>query len=467
MFKKIILISAGVFLFFGGNIVLANVSINEIMYDLEGTDTNREWIELYNSSETAVDITEDWRFNDGSSHLMNNQEIFSIPANSYIILASNKDTFLSEHVGFLGIVIDTVMNLNNEGDILKILDATGSTIDTITYSSSQGANGDGNSLQLINGVWKSATPTTASQNYNDTSQMSGDNNSNVSTSDSLIQNKIEQTIIKTKIITKNIAFIGIPLEFQANNLGYSGEILNYGRNFWNFGDGDSKEQINNFNKFSHTYLYAGEYTVSLEYYMNYYSEIPDAVNKITIDVVSPSVIISRVGDEKDFFIELKNNSDYEIDISKWILSSLNKTFIFPKNTIISNKSKIILSPKITNFTIGDEKNLKLSTPVGETIFDYGTSTFSKPINNIANPIASIGKLEAVSSEKIKNENETQNFNNNLFAGVIKSEIADKNNSYLFFIGFAILLAVSSGAVYFIRRKKIVLEDGSDFEIIDE
>ena len=39
----------------------SDVKINEIMYNPPGTDTDLEWIELYNNDTTAIDIT-GWKF---------------------------------------------------------------------------------------------------------------------------------------------------------------------------------------------------------------------------------------------------------------------------------------------------------------------------------------------------------------------------------------------------------------------
>ncbi|MDP3645709.1 MAG: lamin tail domain-containing protein, partial [bacterium] len=49
---------------------VASVSISEVMYDAEGTDTDREWVELYNSGSESMDIT-GWKINDGSNHVLN------------------------------------------------------------------------------------------------------------------------------------------------------------------------------------------------------------------------------------------------------------------------------------------------------------------------------------------------------------------------------------------------------------
>jgi len=274
---------------------------------------------------------------------------------------------------------------------------------------------------------------------------------------------VEIPKIKTKIISKNLAFVNLPIELQANNTGYSGETLYYGKNFWNFGDGDSKEQINKFDRFTHTYFYPGEYSVSLEYYGNQYSEIPDATNKLIIDVVPLDVSISRVGDDKDFFIEISNGSDYEVDISKWILSSSSRTFILPKNTTMSAKGAITLSPKITGFNIGDESSLKLLTGTGSLIYEY--KSISNIVPEIKNNISRTEKTNFVPQKILnKTENDPTITANNLEA---EASTSREGNSYWFFIGFAILLVASSGAVYFIRHKKVASIPGDDFQILDE
>ena len=131
--------------------------INEIMYDLEGSDTingkSREWMEIYNNSGHEIILTggsSGWRFSDGSNHLLNEpaaQGYMAIPAGGYAILAGDAATFLIDHSGFGGTVIDTVMSLKNTSATLKISAPDGTIIDEVTYNSSWGANGNGKTLE--------------------------------------------------------------------------------------------------------------------------------------------------------------------------------------------------------------------------------------------------------------------------------------------------------------------------------
>src|SRR3990167_9498767 len=93
------------------------IIFTEIAYDLKGAGDGREWVEIYNASAGEVDIT-GWKFNDGDNHLLNvppkngGQGAMIIPAGEYAVLAGDASVFLSEHPGFSGTIIDTVMSLN-------------------------------------------------------------------------------------------------------------------------------------------------------------------------------------------------------------------------------------------------------------------------------------------------------------------------------------------------------------------
>ena len=142
----------------------ASVYINEIMYDIDGSDDKKEWVEIYNDSADEINL-KDWRFYDGSNHILNEPPAnggrgsLVLPAYSYAIFSSDATTTVANSPAYSGAVIDTVMSLGNTSETLKIIDASGAIIDAVSYNSSMGANGDGNSLQKINGVWSAKSPT--------------------------------------------------------------------------------------------------------------------------------------------------------------------------------------------------------------------------------------------------------------------------------------------------------------------
>ncbi len=481
-----------VFTFFSSyHFTHAGLIINEVMYDLSGADSvsgkSKEWIEIYNpdASDISIDASE-WRIYDGSANRTINGEIdFSIPTQSYIIFAGDKDTFLADNPGFGGVVYDTgITSLNNTGATLKILDQNGVTVDLITYASSQGGAGDGNSLQKISGSWTGNTPTPGATNEASTPNSSSgggvgsatqSNNSNDTTIKEVKNKPVEESKIRTKIIVKNIVLVGNPLVFQLTATGYNKEKLFHGGYFINFGDGDSREiqvsSTQNNASMSHTYFYSGEYVMNLEYYMNSYGGVPDASDQMTIRVAPSDISISGVGNEQDFFVELSNNTEYNADISGWILASNLKSFTFPKNTIINPKKKLFISPNLTNFTILDKDTLKLMNSQWKTVFDYGgsinyvikkenppikttTSVRATPIQEVSADTEEILRLPLVPAENLGALVSS--------SGVVKNSVIP----YAPMLAF-VFIGASAGAVYFVRRKGIPFKIGDDFKILDE
>lgn len=139
------------------------------MYDLEGSDSDREWIELLNTG-TDVDLT-NWRFEEGvTQHTLTLKQGNAVVSNEqYAVIVDDYTQFLQDHPDFSGTVFDSSFSLSNTGENLKLRDtANGNIIDEINYSTALGAAGDNNSLQRkSDGSWIAAFPTPGSQNASD------------------------------------------------------------------------------------------------------------------------------------------------------------------------------------------------------------------------------------------------------------------------------------------------------------
>lgn len=70
-----------------------------------------------------------------------------------------------------------------------------------------------------------------------------------------------------------------------------------------------------------------EYSVSMDYFLSPNEVKPDLANRIKIKVVPLQISISNLGEgQKDFFVELSDDSNYDMDISNWQLL-LQKTVL--------------------------------------------------------------------------------------------------------------------------------------------
>lgn len=156
--KKIAVLA--ILLFLPRAFAFADVTLNEIMYDLKsGSDSSREWIEVYNNTSAPVDFSTYRLFEGGVNHKL---KLISgsgtILPKGYAVVASDAVKFKVDYPNFSGSLFDSAFSLSNTGETLAIKN-NDIVLDQYSYSSSQGGAGDGNSLQKINGSWLGATPT--------------------------------------------------------------------------------------------------------------------------------------------------------------------------------------------------------------------------------------------------------------------------------------------------------------------
>jgi len=109
----------------------SNLIINEVYYDTIGDDSKEEFIELYNPLNSSINL-EGWMLEDNSS---SGEYIFDkliIASKSYLILARNESGFVNLF-GFKPDLTNFNLNLNNNGDYLKLIDDGDHLIDKISW----------------------------------------------------------------------------------------------------------------------------------------------------------------------------------------------------------------------------------------------------------------------------------------------------------------------------------------------
>lgn len=490
MSGKIILFCVGVILFFGLKTARAEVFLSEVQ--IAGSTVNDEFIELYNSGDAAVDLTGYYIKKKTSTGSENNFIVAGrfegavISSGGYLLLAREK-----EYAGTVAPDIFWPASYSLASNNSLIL-YRGSQTD----KDEAGWETIGENLSLqknSSGSWTAVAPTPKEANItesvplsqsddnsgsqNDSADASSDNDSDSSdsnneTSPPKKEQKPKESkkpdIIKAKIIANSSSFTGQPLEMKASISGSSG-VVALGRIYWNFGDGGSFEQKNNFEAFNHIYQYPGDYAVSLEYYQNDFSKTPEASAKMTIKVIPTVVVISRVGDAKDFFIELSNNAPAVIDVSNWFLSANGKTFVLPKNSVIMPKKQITLPGNITGLSYNDRSSLKLFSSTGAMVFD-SSIIVAVPKQETEKPI--VQKISSAQNNKIPTKTPSPVADpapvENLpaFAAQSIPPEDDSQNLYLPMLLSFVLIGASAGAAYFIRRKRAIPKIGDDFEILD-
>lgn len=461
-----------IFSFVHAKFAYADLEITEVMYDVDGTDADREWVEIYNNGDSPVDVSSwsiadydtSWHYHGITPYIDSN-----LGSNSYAVLVRTSQSdfkdFKLKYPNYTGSLFRGSFDLGNDNGKIALSTDKKSTTSEVSYDASQGANGDGNSLQKIDGVWKSALPTMGIVNKSVSGDTTNTNSTNTnpvfsSGSSSASQvNKKESEVpkITTEIIAKSTVINNIEFPIENITLGYSKEHLTHGRFVWNFGDGVTKEEIDS-KPFTYSYQYPGDYVLSLSYYYNYYSMKPDATDRMTIKVLPAEVYISSVGNDKDAFVELENKSNSEVDMSCWILKGINHSFTIPEGMVILPNKKLKLSPRVTLFDSEDLKSIMLQNPKGETFSTYPVVTPAKPKYISA-------KTSYSSATKSDNSYKDSSLIDLNTLGASSANSNTKiSNTMMSYLGLGGVIIVGLFAVLHIGRKKTAPEEDIEKEV---
>ena len=136
-----------------------NIVINEIMADPPSDERNGEFIELYNRSDKAIDLS-GWEFVEGIDFTFD--EGTTISPKSYLVIAANKE-WINENYEGVNAIGNYSNNLANEGELLRLEDSNGNLADEVNYKVGgdwpHWTNGDGSSLELIHPFSDNDLPT--------------------------------------------------------------------------------------------------------------------------------------------------------------------------------------------------------------------------------------------------------------------------------------------------------------------
>ncbi|MDB4618426.1 lamin tail domain-containing protein, partial [Akkermansiaceae bacterium] len=125
-----------------------NIVINEIMYDAPSDQGTGEFIELYNRSNEAIDLS-GWKFNSGIN--FDFPEGTSIAGNGYLVIAADA-AYLLEGNPDINVIGDWRGGLRDRGELIRLLDANSNLADEVDYLPEGDwpnlADGDGSSMEL-------------------------------------------------------------------------------------------------------------------------------------------------------------------------------------------------------------------------------------------------------------------------------------------------------------------------------
>lgn len=131
-----------------------DIVINEINYNSSDKFDSGDWIELFNKSNTNIDLS-NWAFSDSDPN-----KKFVLPegtileAGKYLVLVNDDSSFTSRFPYVNNYLGELAFGLNGSGEFIKLTDSMGEVIDSLTYDDEAPwplePDGNGATLELIN-----------------------------------------------------------------------------------------------------------------------------------------------------------------------------------------------------------------------------------------------------------------------------------------------------------------------------
>lgn len=368
------LLAVGVCLSLPG-FAFAGASITELMYDLPGTDTGREWIEVQNTGSEDISFLKWKLFEANTNHgLTLFQGNATTSAGGFVIIADDATKFLADNPSYSGTLFSSNFSLSNTGETLE-LKRDGANVHQATYASSSGGAGDGNSLHFVSNGWQASSPTPGSESASEvlpgasvssSTPSAGNPGVSESPASSPSTNSGGATWTYTPQIFVNAlspktGVAGAPITFDAVAVGVKKEPLPNARYLWSFGDGGTVEG----KKVQHIYHYPAVYTVLVDASSGEWS----ATDRKEITITAPELVVSNIQEGASGFIEIRNDGRIEVDLSFWQLASGAGTFMIPQGTVIGAKKTIPFPAVITNLS-ADAQHTKLLYPNGNMVVAF-------------------------------------------------------------------------------------------------
>ncbi len=319
----------------------ADVRISEIAWMGSADGSTQEWIELENTESASVSL-DGWMIQalDDTPHIMLSGQISGF--GRYLIERTDDDSV--PHVA-ADLVASFGSGLENGGETLMILDASGTERDRVVGEDAwSGVGGDNTSKmtpQRIDMTWVTATPTPRAAPVPPSDQSSDSSEEQVLGASTPSPTPPPSSRVSTGVVSiypratitvraglDQSAFVGLPVLFLGSSTGLYDETLPNATYRWNFGDGATSEGM----QVSHTYGYAGEYVVTLEVFHAGHV----AQDRVLVRVEEPTLSVQVIGEGTQQAIRIASKVTREMDMSGFVLRDTYspRYFTLPRHTVL-------------------------------------------------------------------------------------------------------------------------------------
>lgn len=360
----------------------AAVTLKEVVFDPQGTDTGAEYIVVENSMSASVDMTGWTLYPDGAGYytfpsfvlqsgaavtvhlrmsgVSDSQNLYHSGASQNMGNTSGSVALFSSSQRSADTMIDFV-EYGRAGETWES-DAEKATLWTKGQFVAFGADtAEGKVLRRVASghapdAWRfevvSSTQSVSANNSTASSNVAGSQSSqtpSTTSSGSVYSGPTKKVVFVADAGKDQEGVAGGDVFFEGRLFDSGAKLVEseHIRFLWNFGDGTSLEGKN----VRHAYRYPGHYTAIVIAAFGEDSFRDEAM----ITIVPNMVGISEVMPGDQGWIELSNPSNTTVDISGWIMRDARNTmFQFPAKTVLSQHAYVVFASPVTHLSISNQ-----------------------------------------------------------------------------------------------------------------
>ena len=177
--------------------------------------------------------------------------------------------------------------------------------------------------------------------------------------------------------------VGADTEFRARAYDEKKNLIDFSTFHWNFGDGSTADTSVVFHRFGQP----GRYVVVLKI-PGEKDSVPDQII-VTVETMKLALFLSPDGG-----IAIENRAGRTLDLSRWIIRSLGRTFTIPDHTFVLTRDKLHISQDTLGFTSGPDVEL-----------DYPNGVFALGLAPVATSSLQVSTTTVISKDATENSDE--------------------------------------------------------------
>ena len=149
-------------LFISDDETVGAIVINEINYNSSKNFDADDWVELYNRSNSAIDVSNWILKDDDDSHAYKLPQNTIMQGNTYMVLSSDVSKFKEVFTNVSSVHGDLGFKFSSSGDMVRLYDNAGTLQDSVAFTSKSPwaveANGEGPTLELLGPFLENSIP---------------------------------------------------------------------------------------------------------------------------------------------------------------------------------------------------------------------------------------------------------------------------------------------------------------------